>query len=164
MKFPSTTSGFLDWEFGKCTRYPQGIWLYRPAIFDYRTSTGLGETDSTLGGDKQNLACTRTQGKGVVTHRRLNKTYLRHTVIKLKKKIKDKDKILKATRAKWQITGNSHKVISWFLNRNSTNQKGNSTIYLKWWTGRTYNQENFTQQDFYSDLKEKSSALQTSKT
>ena len=46
-----------------------------------------------------------------------------HIVIKLAK-IKGKDKILKATREKWQIVqGNSHQVISWFLNRNSTNQK-----------------------------------------
>ena len=35
--------------------------------FDYRTSTALGETDSTLGGHKQNLACIKTQGKGAVT-------------------------------------------------------------------------------------------------
>ena len=34
--------------------------------FDYRTSTGLGETDSSLGGYKQNLACTKTQRKGAV--------------------------------------------------------------------------------------------------
>ena len=35
--------------------------------FDYRTSTGLGETDPTLGGHKQNLACTKIQRKGAVT-------------------------------------------------------------------------------------------------
>ena len=34
--------------------------------FDCRTSTGLGKTDSTLEGHKQNLVCTRTQGKGGV--------------------------------------------------------------------------------------------------
>ena len=28
---------------------------------------GLGETDSTVGRHKQNLACTKTQGKGAVT-------------------------------------------------------------------------------------------------
>ena len=33
--------------------------------FDYRTYTGLGK--QTLGGHKQNLVCTRTQEKGVVT-------------------------------------------------------------------------------------------------
>ena len=49
----------------------------------------------------------------------------RHTVIKMTK-IKDRDKILKATREKWQIIykGNSHQAISWFLSRNSTSQKG----------------------------------------
>ena len=34
---------------------------------DYKTSTGLGETDSALGGQKQNFACTKTQGKRAVT-------------------------------------------------------------------------------------------------
>ena len=32
---------------------------------DYRIYTGLGK--ETLGGQKQNLACTRTQEKGAVT-------------------------------------------------------------------------------------------------
>ena len=31
--------------------------------FDYKTSTGLGETDSSLGGHKQNLVHTKTQRK-----------------------------------------------------------------------------------------------------
>ena len=48
----------------------------------------------------------------------------RHIQIKLTK-IQDRDKILKATREKWQIVqGNSHQVISWFLNRNFISQKG----------------------------------------
>ena len=34
---------------------------------DYKTSTGLGETDSSHGGHKQNLACTKTQRGGAVT-------------------------------------------------------------------------------------------------
>ena len=33
--------------------------------FDYKTSTGLGETDSSPGGHKQNLAHTKTQRKAV---------------------------------------------------------------------------------------------------
>ena len=33
---------------------------------DYRTSTGRG-AETLLAGDKQNLACTKTQGKGAVT-------------------------------------------------------------------------------------------------
>ena len=40
------TSDFRTWGFGKGTRNPKGIWLWRTAGFDYRTSTGLGETDS----------------------------------------------------------------------------------------------------------------------
>ena len=49
----------------------------------------------------------------------------RHTVIKVTK-IKDKDKLLKATREKKtnNIQGNSHSIISYFLSKNSTNQKG----------------------------------------
>ena len=48
---------------------------------------------------------------------------LRHTVIRLTK-TKDKDEIVKATNS---IQGNSHKVISRFLNR----PEGIGTIYLK---------------------------------
>ena len=36
-------------------------------------------------------------------------------------------------------------------------------IYLKWWRGKTYNQDDSTQQDSLSDLMEKSKAFQTSK-
>ena len=43
---------------------------------DYRIPTGQGETDSILGGNKQNVACTKTQGKGAVTPQGLNQTYL----------------------------------------------------------------------------------------
>ena len=46
-------------------RNPQGIRLWRPVGFDYRTSTGLGK--QTLGGHKPNLVCTRTQEKGAMT-------------------------------------------------------------------------------------------------
>ena len=58
------------------------------------------------------------------------------------------------------IQGNSHQAISWFLNRNSTRQKG-----MGWWwsKGRTYNQEYSTQQDCPSYLMEKSKTFQTSK-
>ena len=66
MKILSPKSGFPAWGSNKETRNPQGIWLWRPMRFDYRTSTALGETDFTLGGHKQNLACTKTQGKGAV--------------------------------------------------------------------------------------------------
>ena len=36
----------------------------------------------------------------------------------------------------------------------------NDMIYLKWWKGRTYNQEYSTQQDSPSELMEKSKASQ----
>ena len=43
----------------------------RPAGFDYKTSTGLGERETlnrnSLGGHKQNLAHSETQRKGAVT-------------------------------------------------------------------------------------------------
>ena len=53
------------WGFGRGTENLQGIWLWRLVEFDYRTSTGLGK--QTLGGHKENLPCTRTQGKGALT-------------------------------------------------------------------------------------------------
>ena len=40
--------------------------------------------------------------------------------------------------------------------------EGNGMIYLKWWKGKTYNQEYSTQWDSRSDLMEKSKVLQTS--
>jgi len=44
--------------------------------FDYKTSAGRGETDSSLGGHKQTLVHTKTQGKEQCLHRRLNQNYL----------------------------------------------------------------------------------------
>ena len=50
-----------DWE---TTPSPhQGIWLWRPVGFDYRTSRELGK--QTLGGHKQNLVHPRSQEKKV---------------------------------------------------------------------------------------------------
>ena len=47
------------------SQIPQGIWPWRPAGLDYKTSTRLGETwDSSLGGHKQNFPHTKTQRKG----------------------------------------------------------------------------------------------------
>ena len=48
----SPTSGFPAWGFGKRTRDPQGIWLWRPGGSGYGTE---GKRDSTLGWHKQNL-------------------------------------------------------------------------------------------------------------
>ena len=73
LKVLGSTSYSPTWGSGRGTGNPQGIW--RSAGFDYRTSTGLGETE-TLGGHKQNLVCTRTQGKGAVPHKRLSPTCL----------------------------------------------------------------------------------------
>ena len=67
------TSDFPTWGSDKGIRNPQGIWLWRSVGFDYKTSTGLGETE-TLGGHKQILACTRTQGKGAVASKRLSQS------------------------------------------------------------------------------------------
>ena len=67
MQVLSPMSDFPVWGFSKRTGNLQGIWLWREAGFDYRAFTELGETDSTLRKHKQNLACTRTQGKGAVT-------------------------------------------------------------------------------------------------
>ena len=39
------------------------------------------------------------------------------------------------------IRGNSHQIISWFLNRNSTKPEGNGMIYLKRRKRRTYSQD-----------------------
>ena len=48
----------------KGTENPQGIWLWRPVGFDYRTSTGLG--NRLLAGTMK-LVDIRTQEKGAVT-------------------------------------------------------------------------------------------------
>ena len=40
-----------------------------PTRLDHKTYTGVGETDSSLGGHKQNLARTKIQRKGAVTPR-----------------------------------------------------------------------------------------------
>ena len=64
----SLMSGFPACRSCKGTGNPQGIWLWKPVGFDYRTFKELGKTrDSTLGGHKQNLVCAKTQGNGAVT-------------------------------------------------------------------------------------------------
>ena len=67
MKVLSHTSVFPDWGSDKGTKNPQGIWFWRPQGFDWRTSRTGRNRDSTLGGQKQYLSCTRTQRKGTVT-------------------------------------------------------------------------------------------------
>ena len=75
-KFWAPTSGFPAQGSGKGTGNTQGIRLWRPAGFDCRTSTGLGETDSTFGGHKQILCTPGPKGKKQWPHGRLNQTYL----------------------------------------------------------------------------------------
>ena len=79
-------------------------------------------------------------------------------------KIKDKDKILKATREKWQMSykGTPIRLSADFQQKLYKPEK-NGMIYLKWWKGRNYNQEYSTQQNSRSDLMEKSKAFQASK-
>ena len=73
----NTTSGFPAWESDKGTGTPQGIWLCRLVGFDYRTFTGLGETETPLFEGTNKILCTpRPRGKEQGPHRRLNKNYL----------------------------------------------------------------------------------------
>ena len=74
-RFWTTPQTFQAGGSDKRTENPQEIWPWRPAGFDYRISTGLGETDCNLGGHKQNVACTRTQRKGAVTQK-VSQNYL----------------------------------------------------------------------------------------
>ena len=79
-------------------------------------------------------------------------------------KIKDKDKILKATREKWRITYKGTPIGYQLISQQKFyDPEGNGKIYLNWWKERTYNQGYSTQQDSHSDLMEKSNAFQTCK-
>ena len=69
-------------------------------------------------------------------------------------KTKDKDKILKATREEWQMTYKGIPIrLSADISTETLQARGNGTIYLKWFKGRTYNQEYSTQQDFRLDFR-----------
>ena len=81
----------------------------------------------------------------------------RNILIKLTK-IKHKEQILKAAREKQQIT---HKGIPIRIKLFSPG--GNGRTYLKWWKKITYSPDYCMQQGFHSIMKEKSKALQTSK-
>jgi len=86
----------------------------------------------------------------------------RHIVIKLTN-IKNTDKIFKATKGKWQHTRELLSGYQLFSQWKLYKPEGNGMTYLKWWKGRTYNQEYSTQQGPPSDLMEKSKAFLTSK-
>lgn len=66
---------FPTWRSGKRTENRQGIWLWKPLGFDYRTYIGLGK--QTLRGHKQNFVCTDTNRREEQwSHRRLTQTRL----------------------------------------------------------------------------------------
>ena len=88
----------------------------------------------------------------------------RHIVIKLTK-IKDKEKLLKATREKCQITYKGTPIrLTADFSAESLQARRDWHDMFKVMKGRTYNQNYSTQQESHSDLKEKSKDLQTSKT
>ena len=87
----------------------------------------------------------------------------RHILIKLWK-IKYKEQILKAAREKQQITYKGIPIrLTADLSAETLQARGSGRTYLKWWKGKTYDQDYSTQQGSHSDLMEKSKALQTSK-
>ena len=66
VKILGPTTDFPTWGSDKGTEYPQGIWLWRSAGFDYKTFTGL-KKQSLLKGTNKTLSAPRTQEKGAVT-------------------------------------------------------------------------------------------------
>ena len=73
-KVLGATTDFPTWGSSKGSEKPQGIWLWRPVGFDYRTSTWLGK--QALGGHKKTLLCTRTLEKGTVTPQETDPDFL----------------------------------------------------------------------------------------
>ena len=61
LKVLRTTTDFPTWGSGKGTENLQGIGVWRPVGFYYRTYTRLGK--QTLAGHKENLVHTRSQKK-----------------------------------------------------------------------------------------------------
>ena len=76
VKVLNPTLGFPDWRSDKGTKNPHGIWPWGPVGFDYRPSRGLRETDSGLGGHKQNLCPPWPRGEEQWPHWRLNQNHL----------------------------------------------------------------------------------------
>ena len=68
---------FQAWGSDKRTETHQGIWPWGPAGFDYRTSRGLGETETPLlQGTNKILHAPRPRGEEQWPQRRLNQNYL----------------------------------------------------------------------------------------
>ena len=77
IKFLNPTSGFPTWGSSKGTRNPQGIWLWKPSVFDYRISTGLGEAETPLlEGINKILYAPGPRVKKQWPHRKLNQIHL----------------------------------------------------------------------------------------
>ena len=74
VKVLNPMSVFPAWGSNKVTGNPQGIWPWKLAGLDYRTSTGLGEKTPVLQGTNKILCAPRPWGKEHWPHRRLNKT------------------------------------------------------------------------------------------
>ena len=72
VKVLGSTTDFQTWGSSKGTENPQGIWLWRPVGFDYRTSTGLGK--QTLRGHKKTLCAPGPRRKEQRTLKSLNQT------------------------------------------------------------------------------------------
>ena len=71
------TSGFPAWGSNKGTRNIQGTWPWSTVEFDYRTSTGLGVTETLiLEGTNKTLYIPGPGGKEQWPHRWLNPNYL----------------------------------------------------------------------------------------
>ena len=71
-RFWAPMSGFLPWGSGKGTWNPQGIWLWRPVGFDYRTSTRLGKTETRFWVGTNRILCVpRPREKAQWPHRTL---------------------------------------------------------------------------------------------
>ena len=68
------TTDFPTWGSSEGTENPQGIWLWRPVGFDYRTSTGLGKW--TLEGTNKALCTPGPRRKEQCPHKRLSQTWL----------------------------------------------------------------------------------------
>ena len=86
----------------------------------------------------------------------------RHISMKLTK-IKDKEKILKATRENKQHTKEPPLGYKLIFQQKLCRPEGSGRICLKLWKGKSHNQEYTTQQGFCSDSKRKSKALPASK-
>ena len=77
MEVLSSMSSSPDWRSGKETRNTKVIWLWRPAGFDRKTSTGVRDTETLLlEGTNKTLHAIGPRAEEQWPHRRLNQIYL----------------------------------------------------------------------------------------